>query len=65
MPYFSQKKRMKMPGRMMKVVWQISAMSHPDITSLYFLKSKKMFRRYYFSFLAKWIDLLVPFLAKS
>ena len=63
---FSRKKRMKMPWRMMKVVWQIlSAMSYPEITSLYFHNSKKSFWPCYFSFLAKLIDLLVPFLAKS
>ena len=38
---FSRKKRMKMPGKMMKVVWQIYAASYPEITSFYFLNSKK------------------------
>jgi len=27
---------------MMKVVWQMSAMSHPEIASLYFLNSKNV-----------------------
>ena len=49
-PYFSRKKRMKMLGSIMKVVSQISAMSYPEITLLYFLNSKKSFRPFFLIF---------------
>ena len=53
-----------MPVRMMKVVWQISVMSYPEIALLYFHNAKSIFRPHYSLFLAILIDIVVPFLAK-
>ena len=45
---FLRLKRIKTPGRMMKVFRQISAMSDPEITSLYFRNAKNSFLPRYF-----------------
>ena len=48
-----------MQGRIMKAVWRTSAMSYPEITSHNIPNSKRLFRSYYFSFLTKWINLII------